>query len=59
MKRKKRINVKLRQSGNTGLFHNSREDVQSIMKVCNILIDEINKMDIEINELRGIVATKP
>lgn len=47
----KKIKTKIRQSNDTGLFHNSREDVRTITKVCNELIDKVNELTDKVNEL--------
>lgn len=59
----KEITKRLRRSGNTGLFHDSRKDVLTITEHNNILQEKINELvtvvnrqDKEIKELKE--ATK-
>ena len=59
----KEITKRLRRSGNTGLFHDSRKDVFTITEHNNILQEKINELvkavnrqDKEIKELKE--ATK-
>ena len=59
----KEITKRLRRSGNTGLFHDSRKDVLTITEHNNILHEKINELvkvvnrqDKEIKELKE--ATK-
>lgn len=49
----KKINTRIRKSNNTGLFHNSREDVAALGKEINILIDKVNELVDKVNELEG------
>jgi len=46
------IDIKLRPSGGSGIFHDSREDVRRIAKVVNLLIDKMNELIEENNELK-------
>lgn len=51
----KRINTKIRKPNDTGIFHNSREDVAVLGKVCNELIDKVNELVDKVNELENKV----
>ena len=42
--------VKFSEGG--GLFHDSREDVNKLSKVCNELINKVNELVQEVNELK-------
>jgi len=46
-----KISVSLKKSSEIGLRHNSREDVRSLAKICNILIQKVNELTDEINRL--------
>ena len=61
----KEITKRLRRSGNTGLFHDSRKDVLTITEHNNILQDKINELvsavnrqDKEIKELKEAVKNE-
>lgn len=45
----KEITKRLRRSGNTGLFHDSRKDVLTITEHSNILQDKINELVWHVN----------
>jgi len=47
----KRIIIKLNQSDSCGIFHDTRKDVRTLMKVVNVLIDKINELVEENNKL--------
>lgn len=47
----KRIKSRIKQSDNSGLFHDSRGDVRALTKMCNELIDKVNELTDKINEL--------
>ncbi|MFA5313674.1 MAG: hypothetical protein WC375_10245 [Methanomassiliicoccales archaeon] len=40
----KKIKTKLRKSGNINLLHDSKQDVATLMAVCNELIDKVNEL---------------
>jgi predicted transcriptional regulator len=46
-----KINTRIKLN-KTGLFHNSREDVASLSKVCNLLINKVNELTDEINAFK-------
>lgn len=48
----KKLTFKVIKSSNGGLFHNSRVDVNALMKVCNELIIKVNELTDEVNELK-------
>ena len=48
-----RISSKIRPSKEGGIFHNSRQDVHTLSKVCNLLIDKVNELTDKVNELEG------
>lgn len=48
----KRLNIKLRKSDGGGIFHDSRSDVNALMKVCNELVNKVNELIDEVNELK-------
>lgn len=50
MIRKIKTYVKFSEGG--GLFHNSRQDVNKLAKVCNELTDKVNELVQEVNELK-------
>lgn len=61
----KEITKRLRRSGNTGLFHDSRKDALTITEHSNILQDKINELvsavnrqDKEIKELKEAVKNE-
>ena len=61
----KEITKRLRRSGNTGLFHDSRKDVLTITEHNNILQEKINELvtvvnrqDKEIKELKEAVKNE-
>lgn len=45
----KEITKRLRRSGNTGLFHDSRKDVLTIIEHNNILQEKINELVTAVN----------
>ncbi|MGG0667782.1 hypothetical protein ABE073_04550 [Lederbergia citrisecunda] len=47
----KKINSKIRRSNNGGIFHDSRQDVATLTRVCNELIDKVNELTDKVNEL--------
>lgn len=48
----KKIKIKIRRSDDSGLFHNSRLDTETLRKVCNELIDKVNELTEEVNNLK-------
>ena len=48
----KPIKEKIRGTGNLYIFHDSREDVKTLSKYCNMLADKINELNKEVQELR-------
>lgn len=40
----KRLIMTIRKSSNSGIFHNSREDIVTLGKAMNILIDKVNEL---------------
>jgi len=42
----------MRKSNSSGLFHDSRRDVNTLMSVCNELIKTVNKLIDEVNTLK-------
>lgn len=47
----KPIKIRMRKSSDSGIFHNSREDCQVLMKVCNELVAKVNELTDEVNRL--------
>lgn len=47
----KKIRMKLRTTGEHGIFHNTRNDVRSLAEVCSGLTDKINELIDKVNEL--------
>lgn len=47
----KKISFRLTPTEDSGLFHNSRADSRTTMKVCNLLIEKINELIEKNNEL--------
>jgi hypothetical protein len=47
----KKLDIKITQSGG-GLLHDSRQDVRTLGKVVNILIEKINDLIDEVNTLK-------
>ena len=61
----KKITIRLRKSGNAGLFHDTRKDVLTIMEHNNILqgkinelVTAVNRQDKEIKELKEAVKNE-
>ena len=61
----KEITIRLRRSGNTGLFHDSRQDILTITEHINTLQEKINELvtavnrqDKEIKELKEAVKNE-
>jgi uncharacterized protein YoxC len=48
----KKLNIKLRKSDSGGILHNSRADVNTLMKVCNELTNKVNELIDEVNDLK-------
>ena len=48
----KPIKEKMRQTGTEYIFHNTREDVRTLAKYCNMLTDKINELNAEVQELK-------
>lgn len=49
----KKIKYKIKNSSEIGLFHDSRRDVKTLMKVCSDLISTVNELVDEINILKA------
>ena len=47
----KKLNLRLKRSGGSGLFHDSRADSRLLIAVCNELADKINEIVEEVNLL--------
>jgi hypothetical protein len=47
-----KLKIKIRQAQDTGIFHNSREDVRRLAKVVNVCIDKINELVCEVERLK-------
>lgn len=47
----KPIKSKIRNTDTVGIFHNSRQDVNTLTRVCNELIDKVNELTDMVNEL--------
>ena len=47
------IKIKIRQSKQKSILHNSREDAEMLGKVCNELIDKVNELIVEVNKLKS------
>ena len=54
----KKINFRLRESLNKGIFHDSREDSRRLAKTCNILIDKVNELTDEVNKLNKVIRNE-
>jgi len=52
----KKLSINLRSSSSVGLFHDSRKDVNTLGKTCNILIDKINELVAEVNRLNNKIS---
>lgn len=48
----KKLTIKIRKSGGGGIFHDSKADVNTLMRVCNELINKVNELTDEVNELK-------
>ncbi len=48
----KPIKEKMRKTGTEYIFHNTREDVRTLAKYCNMLADKINELNCEVQELK-------
>jgi hypothetical protein len=48
----KKLDIKIRKSDNRGIFHDSRSDVNTLMKICVELINKVNELTDELNELK-------
>jgi hypothetical protein len=47
----KPLKLRVRKSGESGVFHNSKQDVATLTKVCNQLIDKVNELTNKVNRL--------
>jgi hypothetical protein len=47
----KPLKLRVRKSSESGIFHNSKQDVATLTKVCNQLIDKVNELTKEVNIL--------
>lgn len=50
-----KLNLKLKQSANTGIFHDSRADSKLLMKSINLIVDKLNEVIEENNKLKEII----
>ena len=48
----KAITQKLRNTNNYSLLYDSRQDVATLMKYCNMLADKINELNTELQETK-------
>ena len=48
----KRLDLHLRKPSTSGIFHDTRKDVQTLSKCINILVDKVNELVNENNKLR-------
>lgn len=48
----KKLDIYLKKTSTSGIFHDTRGDVRRLSKVCNILIDKCNELVDEVNELK-------
>jgi len=48
----KKLKLKLRKSNESGLFHDSRKDINTLMKVYNEMHDKINELINEVNNIK-------
>ena len=46
------ITQKIRKTGSLYLFHNTKEDVATMAKYCNMLADKINELNTELQETK-------
>lgn len=53
-----KINVKVRPSGEGGLFHDSRRDVRVLGQAVNLLIEKVNELIDENNRLKNTLNLK-
>ena len=47
-----KINMKIRKTDSMYLFHDAKEDINTLTKICNKLIDKVNELIDEINMLK-------
>jgi hypothetical protein len=45
------LNNRLRRSGSHGIFHDTRQDVATLMLANNLLVDKVNELVEEVNSL--------
>lgn len=48
----KPIKNRFRKTGESFIFHDTRQDVQRLADYCNMLADKINELNLEVQELR-------
>ncbi len=48
-----KITIDLTRSEYSGIMHDSRKDVITLMKVCNLLIEKYNELVDEIEDLKS------
>ena len=48
----KSITQKIRKTNNCNLFHDTKEDVATLMQYCNMLADKINELNEELQETK-------
>lgn len=46
------ITQKIRKTGDLYLFHNTKEDVATMAKYCNMLADKVNELNEELQETK-------
>ena len=48
----KPITQKMRKTNNCNLFHDTKEDVATLMQYCNMLADKVNELNEELQETK-------
>lgn len=48
----RKITERLRRTNGASVFHDSRQDVRTLIEYCNMLADKINELNDEVQELR-------
>ena len=48
----KPIKERMRKTNTEYIFHNTKEDVRTLAKYCNMLADKINELNKEVQELK-------
>lgn len=49
----KKLDLRLKKTSTCGIFHDTRQDVQTLTYVCNELITKVNELVAEINILKA------